>query len=368
MHTTKRLNGIKLDKINLERVFNFLPYPLLVSQVADGVRLNVFVNRAFEEEIGFPLNEIPTLDKWFETAYPDTTYRSQVACEWKRLENEAYNTGADGVIMQAKVNTKLYGEQWYEVKASVHGEIQFVAFVNIDKEIRKEEEMQRLIENKDRIFSILSHDLRSPLGNLSNVINLTLEGNLTDDERNNLLMKLNQQIFQMQEFLDTTLHWSRSSFEETKVTLAHMNVNRSIASILAVYNDTIVKKQIKVDIQLPIPAIVTDEGMFNIIVRNLLSNAIKYTPAGGDITIRDYMQNDWLIFEVQNSGIGIKPEKIDAIMLGNYISEKGTGGESGLGLGLKLCSQFIAKLKGKLSIESAARHSTFRIILPAHTN
>lgn len=364
MNTTKRLNGIKLDKINLERVFNFLPYPLLVSHIVDGVRLNIFVNRAFEEEIGFPLNEIPTIDKWFETAYQDTAYRLQVAREWKRLENEAYKTGADGLIMQAKVNTKLRGEQWYEVKASVHEEIQFVAFVNIDKEIRKEEEMQRLIENKDRIFSILSHDLRSPLGNLFNVINLALDGNLTDNERNTLLQKLNQQIFQMQEFLDTTLHWSRSSFEETKITLVHINANRSIAGILAIYNDTLVNKQIKINIQLAIPNIETDEGMFNIIARNLISNAIKYTPIGGDILITDYMQDDWLIFEVQNSGIGIKPEKIDAIMQGNYISEKGTGGESGLGLGLKLCNQFIAKLKGKLSIEGAARHSTFRIMLP----
>jgi signal transduction histidine kinase len=368
MNITKRLNGTKLDKINLERVFNFLPYPLLVSEIVDGVRTNIFVNRAFEEEIGFPLSEIPTLNKWFETAYGDAIYRSQVACEWKRLEREAYKTGADAVIMQAKVNTKLYGAQWYEVKASVHGEIQFVAFVNIDKEIRKEEEMQRLIKNKDSILSILSHDLRSPLGNLCNVINLTLDGNLTEDERNSLLLKLNQQIFQMREFLDTTLHWSRSSFEETKVTYVNTDVGHSIASILGIYNDSIANKQIKVNIQLHTQSILTDEGMFNIIIRNLISNAIKFTPTGGDITIRDYIQNDWLIVEVQNSGIGINPEKIDAIMLGNYISEKGTGGENGLGLGLKLCIQFIAKLKGKLSIESTAVHSTFRIMLPTRNN
>lgn len=361
---TQPLGRLKLDKINLEKVFNFLPYPLLVSEIVDGVRQNIFVNRAFEEEIGFRLSDIPTIDSWFEIAYVDTTYRSEITSRWKQQESLANQSGADAIVMQAKINTKSSGDQWYEVKASIHGEIQFVAFVNIDKEIRKEEEMQKLIENKDRIFSILSHDLRSPLGNLSNVIQLALDGNLTDNERNSLFLKLNHQILQMQEFLDTTLHWSRASFEETKTIYIQVSINASINGILSLYNDTVERKHIRVTVQLHNQIILTDEGIFTIIIRNLISNAIKFTPVGGEIIIREYQQNDWSTIEIQNSGEGIGSKKIDAIMAGDCISEKGTQGENGLGLGLKLCMQLLTKLQGKMSIESSAGHSTFRVHLP----
>jgi signal transduction histidine kinase len=368
MNMTKPLNGLKLDKINLEKVFNFLPYPLLVSEIVDGVRKNIFVNKAFEEEIGFSLSDIPTIEQWFETAYTEITYRTRITSEWLQKERYAKQMGADAIVMQAKINTKYFGEQWYEVKASVHGEIQFVAFVNIDQEIRKEEEMLKLIENKDRILSILSHDLRSPIGNLSNVIQLTLDGNLTNEEQNALLGKLNEQIFQMQDFLDTILRWSRSSFEETKVTCKQTDITPIINSVLTLYHDTVVNKQIRVNIQLYNQSIVTDEGIFTIIVRNLISNAIKFTPFAGEIIIRDHPTNDYFILEIQNSGTGITRQKIDSIMAGNYSSEKGTQGENGLGLGLKLCIQLLARLKGKLSIEGAAAYSTFRIVIPVNNH
>lgn len=361
---TKPLNRLKLDKINLEKVFNFLPYPLLVSEAIDGVRRNIFVNKAFEEEIGIPLSEIPTIEQWFEKAYPDIVYRSQIALEWMQQENHAYNAGADAIVMQARISTRFFGNQWYEVKASLHGEIQFVAFVNIDKEIRKEEEMQQLIENKDRILSILSHDLRSPLSNLSNVIQLTLHDNLTNEERNGLLEKLNHQVFQMLEFLDTTLHWSRSSFEETKVEYRPVDINNNIHNIITLYNDTVISKEVSINLQLHSQHIITDEGIFTIIIRNLISNALKFTPVHGEISITSCQQNDLLMVEIRNSGKGIEPEKIEAIMTGNYTSEKGTRGESGLGLGLKLCRQLLEKLNGKLRISSAATHTAFRILLP----
>lgn len=363
---TKTLNGLKLDKINQEKVFNFLPYPLLVSEIVDGTRQNTFVNKAFEEEIGFSISEIPTIEQWFERAYKEITYRTRITSEWLQKERYAKQMEADAIVMQAKINTKYFGEQWYEVKASVHGEIQFVAFVNIDKEIRKEEEMLKLIENKDRILSILSHDLRSPFGNLSNVIQLTLDGNLTNEERNALLAKLNDQIFQMRNFLDTILRWSRSSFEETKVVYKQVDINPSISSVLTLYSDTVINKQIKVNVQLYNRSVLTDEGIFTIIVRNLISNAIKFTPFGGEIIIRDHPLNDSFILEIQNSGAGITRQKIDAIMTGNYSSEKGTYGENGLGLGLKLCIQLLARLKGKLSIEGTASYSTFRILIPVN--
>lgn len=355
---------IDTDNINIQKILNFLPYPFLVSEVKSGIRHNIFVNDAFKYEIGFSLEEIPTLQAWFIKAYHDVSYRSQIIAEWTKRESIAHRLGADAVVMQARISTKTKGAKWYEVKASIHGEIQFVAFVNIDAEIQKEEEMQRLIEDNARTLSILSHDLRSPLGNLSTAIKMALEGSLTEDERSLILRKLNNQVFQLQEFLDATLQWSRSSFEKVVIVYQSTDITKIINTILALYKDVIFDKQIKIRLSFKNGlSVVTDENIITIIIRNLISNAIKFTVIGGEISLKAYQKKYSFIIKIQNSGVGIKKHKIDAILKRTSISDKGTAGEKGLGLGLKLCLTLLDKINGKLSIESTENSSTFKIKL-----
>jgi len=101
-------------------------------------------------------------------------------------------------------------------------------------------------------------------------------------------------------------------------------------------------------------------------LRNLISNAIKYTSQGGTITISESMCNHQYSINVENTGKGIDAGKIAEILYGRYVSEPGTKGEKGLGLGLKLCRQLLEKIDGHLAIESPDQNKAlFKIVLPA---
>src|SRR5689334_2970487 len=124
-----------IDGVSLVKVLNFLPYPLLVSEFRNGEQLNTFVNKNFIDEIGYTCDDIPTIDAWFENAYPDVAYRNAVISDWNDLVVEARAKRLDSVTKQAQIKTKSNGAKWFEVKASLFDSINIVAFVNIDEEI-----------------------------------------------------------------------------------------------------------------------------------------------------------------------------------------------------------------------------------------
>lgn len=131
---------IGIDTLSLIKVLNYLPYPFLLSEYQNGHQFNIYVNKHFVDEIGYPCDEIPTIDEWFKKAYPDPTYREEVIRDWQnKLKNVDPKTD-DYIVRQAKIQTKYAGAKWYEVKASIVGPINFVAFINIDQEIVREQD------------------------------------------------------------------------------------------------------------------------------------------------------------------------------------------------------------------------------------
>jgi signal transduction histidine kinase len=357
--------NIGVDGLTLTKALNFLPYPFLVSQGRDEIQSNIFVNNAFLDEIGYSIEEIPSIDDWFEKAYPDPIYKKEIIAEWRLREEKALNDKKESVILQAKIHTKNLGEMWYEVKATIYGSVQFVAFINIDAEIKKEEALQRLNENKTRTLSILSHDLRSPLSNLFTVLQLVASGDVNESEKNEMIKKLSFQVFQMIEFLDTTLHWSRANFSELHRSYQLVELNKITESILNLYKTAIGDKQLQTELNInQDPAVWGDPEIFSILIRNLISNAIKYTPVNGQIKIYNSMIEGQHKISIENTGIGISHEKILTILEKDYMSERGTNGEKGLGLGLKLCQQLLERISGKLEIESPTPNKTvFRIVI-----
>jgi len=147
--------------------------------------------------------------------------------------------------MQVKVHTKNRGAIWYEVKASIHGSVHFVALMNIDKEVMREQELQRLNDNKDKILSILSHDLRAPLKSLQGILELNSQGTLSEIEKIKFLRHLKEQVFQMSEFLDTTLNWTRLNFSELKPVREVIDIHKITKSILSLYSTSSANKKFK---------------------------------------------------------------------------------------------------------------------------
>lgn len=352
-----------VEVIDFAKILNFLPYPFIVSERREGTQLNIFHNNKFREEIGYTIDEIPTIDEWFRLIYPDEAYRQEVMLEWKSREAQAKKNDLDFIIMQAKIHTKNNGALWYEVKASISGPVHFVAFVNINEEIISKQELHRLNENKNRTLSILSHDLRAPLNTLRGA--LQLAKSLTDAEKNELLGKLEDQVFQMSDFLDTTLYWTRSNFSELSITKQPIDVKRITKSILDLYATSCANKKIPTKVSIINHSeVYGDAEILSIVFRNLVSNAIKFSPEGGNIHISDSLRDDRYVLSVENSGTGLSQEQISKILGKDHISEPGTNGEKGLGLGLKLCQQLLEKSGGHLEVESPdASRNIFRIVV-----
>ena len=145
------LDKFRIDNKILQRILDFLPYPFLVAEFRNGTHTNIYVNHKFREEIGFTISEIPTIDDWFDKAYPDPVYREEVMKSWGMLYQVAQRKRNDSVTMKANIHTRDRGNKWFEVKSSIFGRVQLVAFIDIHEVILKEKELSQLNENKNKI-------------------------------------------------------------------------------------------------------------------------------------------------------------------------------------------------------------------------
>lgn len=358
------INHVRVDKSIIERLLDFLPYPFLISEFRDGTYYNFFINHKFREEIGYTVDDIPTIDDWFRVAYPDPAYREHVRAGWNERAVHAGNEGKDSIQMQVRINTRSLGERWYEVKSSLSGNVQLVAFVSIHEEISREEELERLNENKNRTLSILAHDLRVPIANLQSLSQLLLSGRMAQQEFIDCVRQVNEKSLHLLEFIDTTLAWTKSNFDTIQMNPEPVDLKSITGNILAIYENSYRSKRISVSIGLVDHAPVTDAQIVTILVRNLISNAIKFTPADGFIFISSRHENGEFIISVRDTGIGMSDEVIARITSDSYFSGTGTRQEKGLGIGLRLCRQLLKKIHGRMEISSEyGKGTTISLVL-----
>jgi signal transduction histidine kinase len=357
---------IRIHLVDFVKVLDFLPYPFMVTEVRDEIQHNIFINKKFLEEIGYNRQELPTIKEWFLLAYPNETYRLEVMSDWFSRILMAERNGHDSVIVQRNIQTKDRGQKWFEIKASLLGPVQFIAFINIDEEMVREDYLAKLNESKDRALSILSHDLRSPLHKLYSVLDLLNQGLISGDETKYLFNRLSSQVFRMMEFVDTTLHWSRVNFESLKIKHQTVDVADICTTVIGVYDNILQEKKVTAELNINKRLrVVTDPEIFAILFRNIFSNAIKYTPVSGVIKVYATRTRGRCQVIIENSGDAIPKEKIKMILSRNYSSERGTAGEKGLGLGLKLCQDLLDKIGGKIEIETPDEsHTAFKILIP----
>lgn len=214
--------------------------------------------------------------------------------------------------------------------------------------------LSELNQTKNRLFSILSHDLRSPIASIQQVLGLLKEGEISNEELKVLAEHLITQVDSTSIMLNTILHWSMTQLDGAKINKENIDLESAVRDSIAALELTAKAKEINiVHINSHEDVIIdADKGHVHIILNNLISNAIKFTPLAGTIEIR-YSEDD--IFHnvhITDSGAGISQVKIEEIL--NFdkrmVSEKGTGFEEGTGLGLLLVKQFLSDNNGKLDI------------------
>ncbi|RCR67749.1 sensor histidine kinase [Larkinella punicea] len=225
---------------------------------------------------------------------------------------------------------------------------------------------ERLNEEKNKLFSIVSHDLRSPLASVQQYLEVLKQIELDSDERKKIESELLVGINHTQEMLVNLLSWSTSQMRGTTVSLAPVNVSACLKPIIEIYKPLAAQKEIQLVLRVDgLPNVLADGNLLQLIVRNLVGNAIKFTPTGGQITIEATRTDTSGLITVKDTGRGIKEADKPQLFSLKAQPTFGTNNERGVGLGLFLCKQYAEVQQGAIWFESQEKvGTTFFLALP----
>lgn len=221
-------------------------------------------------------------------------------------------------------------------------------------------------KTKDKLLSIISHDLRNPLVNTKGILNLVNQGMVPEDQAKQLLLQLETQYMGTTSLLDNLLFWLKGQMAGKNLDRSNVVIFQLVKGLEDEHKMLLVRKNIAFNNALhPQMFIHADKEMIRIVLRNLISNAIKFTPENGSIDIKaEQTETDSFIY-VEDTGIGMSKETIDRVNAKQYYTTAGTSMEKGSGFGLMLCSDLISRHDGSLTIESIpGTGSRFVIKLP----
>lgn len=237
-----------------------------------------------------------------------------------------------------------------------------------------EKKLRQANQTKDRLFSIIGHDLRNPIGAIKSILDELIAPDSPFDEagKNEILKDLSESAQNTYILLENLLCWAKNQSGDIQFNPENVKISELIEQNIGLLNHNAQSKQIDIKLQeLNDVEIVADKNMINTVIRNLLSNAIKFTPDGGEIRIGSKQRNDSKNIQIfiEDTGVGIPKENIDKLFDNNiHFSTYGTHEEKGSGLGLILCKEFIEKHNGKIHVESVLdKGSTFIIEFPLRT-
>lgn len=220
------------------------------------------------------------------------------------------------------------------------------------------ERLKEINDSKDRFFSIISHDLRAPLGTVSAFLDYFTDESehFSREELKEAVASMNKYTHEVYALLENLLTWSRIQSGSIKVNLRHESISERVRMNMELYSAQAISKEIKLTCNVNDDIVLDfDPDMINTILRNLINNAIKFTPRGGQILINAVRKSDCVEVSVQDSGKGMSETTLKDLF---RIDKKqnsclGTEGEKGSGLGLILCKHFVECHKGTFAISSS---------------
>jgi len=233
------------------------------------------------------------------------------------------------------------------------------------------EELKKATEFKNKMFSIIGHDLRGPLGTINSIISLALNKNLTDENRERLLNSVRESSVSAFNLLENLLTWANN--EQGKINYQPQNINlkKTILNSYHLLLETANKKSIEINIDIDENYMVyADFNMIDTVFRNLLSNAIKFSYENSKIDVFGVSKENFIELSVRDYGVGMSKDEL-AIVLDKdkYFSSFGTRQEKGTGIGLQLCFEFIKTNKGTFRIISKkGEGTTISFTLPKAKN
>ncbi|SHM53337.1 sensor histidine kinase [Mucilaginibacter sp. OK098] len=221
--------------------------------------------------------------------------------------------------------------------------------------IQQRETLHQLNHTKDKLFSVISHDLRSPFAAILQTMDSIRAGEMSAGEQKEILTSFYQQLSLVNLMVNNLLVWADSQQSGIKTDLVTLPITEAIDDILLVSNFLAKNKRINLRHNYETDKWVSaDLNHVKIIFHNLVGNAIKFTPHGGTIDVYYTDDEDYLAIHVKDNGIGILPQKMEKLfkITGKDISGSGTNNEAGAGIGLGLIKQFVDANNGRLVVRS----------------
>jgi signal transduction histidine kinase len=242
--------------------------------------------------------------------------------------------------------------------------------------IRKQKELEeqnsqlhQMNDVKNKLFSIVSHDLKSPFNAFMGITDLMLsnfEEDFNDKEYFHIrLQLLNEMAHNLYDLTENLLNWANLNVSEIKPKLRLVPIDAIIQKQKNVLRPMWMKKNIRINENVPDELMVNiDPDIIAIVIRNLISNSIKFSFKNGLIDVNAGMKDGFLEISIADYGIGMNPQQVANVFVG-YNSTRGTDNEKGSGIGLITCKEFVEKLNGKIEVRSELnRGTTFKITIP----
>ena len=262
------------------------------------------------------------------------------------------------ILIYLKRNTNIRYTQELEEK-NIKIELQNVAF----------QEQTKHLENvnnvKDKLFSIVSHDLKDSLSSINGFIDLLKDGSLSREEFDNLIPELSENANNASLLLFNLLNWSKSQMQSLEPKPSLFDIQEVFEDKVKLIEQRMENKGISLTDHSLRDFAYADRSMFEIVVQNLLANALKFCKSGDTITISNHISNGSCIVSIADTGIGISKQNLEKLFKNNSFTTVGTNNEKGTGLGLSICKELIELNNGKIWVESTLGvGSTFYVQLP----
>ena len=233
----------------------------------------------------------------------------------------------------------------------------------------KNQQLKKINAEKDKLLSIIAHDLRSPFNSFIGFTELLTEEvqTLSPAKLEEIAKSMKESATNLYALLENLLEWSKTQREGTAFNPQKIKLHEEVCHCLELVGYPASKKNISFDINIPQKFdIMADRPMLDTIIRNLISNAIKFTRKNGKVEISAHEENSGILIRVKDNGIGMSNELIDRLFkIDNMANRLGTDGEPSTGLGLAICKELVEKHQGKIWATSQVnKGSVFYFFIP----
>ena len=302
-----------------------------------------------------------------ERAYENELLRNESEIQSLQIERQKHAIYAVGIILVLLLVIIIILYRLYKFKAQNNQ----VLKDNQKRLNASNSDLAAINRQKDNLFSIVAHDVKSPLAAILNSINLLHEDhkNLNEEETTMVYSELQKQTSDLFYLIENVLVWAKSQMNGFKFSFSKLNTDKFIREALQVEMIFISRKNIKVVNNInKEETINTDSQVLRVLLRNLINNAVKFTPVDGTITFSTNYNKDNYHINITDTGIGISEDKIKKVLVDQErYTLKGTADEPGNGIGLILCQEIASKIGGHIEARSEmSKGSTFTLVIPTH--